>query len=273
MANTFLSNLHTHSRYSDGMGNLEEYIQAAVALGFKSVGISEHAYAPYDLECCIKQEDMARYFLDMQALRQRYAGQIEVYIGLESDALYPVQKEGLDFVIGSAHYVYDEKQSRYYSIDYLPEQFEAAIQAFGGVRELVGRYYKTVAQMALEQQPDILGHLDLIAKLNGDGSYFDEQAGWYKALVEQTLEEVQKSGCIVEVNTGGMRRGYRKEPYPTAYILDMMRSHALPLTLSSDAHEPAALDFYFAEALQMLKKIGFKSVKQMAGGRFADIEI
>lgn len=275
MANAFLSNLHTHTRYGDGSGTAEECVLAAIRKGLVSIGFAEHAWAPYDTDCCIAQEEIPRYLAEVRALRERYAGEIEVYLGWENDAFCPAGRESTDFLIGSVHYLRDRGSGRYYGVDYLTADFERALRelAGGDIRELVRLYYAEVAGMALGQRPDILGHLDLIVKLNAGNRYFDPAERWYEALVEGMAADIRRSGCIVEVNTGGLQRGYTAEPYPSRRILRMLRARDIPLTLSSDAHEPEAVDFYFPEALEIIRQAGYKSLWQMRGGRFIEVEI
>ena len=41
-------------------------------------------------------------------------------------------------------------------------------------------YFAEVEKIAAKK-PDILGHIDLVKKLNADGSFFDEESPRYKA--------------------------------------------------------------------------------------------
>lgn len=267
------SNLHTHSQFSDGKAAAEEFVLLAIQKGFVSLGFSEHGYAPYDPECCIKKANIPLYLAEMVRLKNKYSGVIELYTGFESDYFCPADK--LDFSIGSVHYLKDEETEKYYAVDYRPQLFEQALHhvAGGDIRALVQLYYSQVADMAEQYRPDILGHLDLITRLNGQGRYFDPDSGWYNGIVAQTTERIAKTGCIVEVNTGGIYRGGLSQPYPSASILAQLRELAVPVTISSDAHEPAGLDFYFAEAATLLKKTGYTAVKQLQGGKFVDVEL
>ncbi len=62
--------------------------------------------------------------------------------------------------------------------------------------------------------PDILAHIDLIKKLNAAGEFFDEESPRYKAAALKALNTAKEHGCLLEVNTGGVYRGYRKDFYP-----------------------------------------------------------
>ena len=54
--------------------------------------------------------------------------------------------------------------------------------------EYIKKYYQTVIKMVTEQEPDIIGHLDLVKKFNSKNRFFDENALWYKEIVDETLD-------------------------------------------------------------------------------------
>ena len=58
------------------------------------------------------------------------------------------------------------------------------------------------------------------------------------------LDEIVKTDVIVEINTGGISRGWRKTPYPSLDILKKIFSKNIPITISSDAHTVENIDFY-----------------------------
>lgn len=271
----FASNIHTHTTFGDGLNTAEEMVLAALEKGFVSLGFSEHAPAPYDPDCAIPPENVAAYFSEIARLKEACADRLEIYQGMESDALCPFDKARLDYSIGSVHYLPDPETGEYYCVDYLPEIFGKAVERIGGgdVREVLRRYYGLVEEMLETYRPDILGHMDLPVKLNKNGRFFDEDSRWYKKLVESAAEKAAASGCIVEVNTGGIARGYRSEPYPSVYILSILRDLKVPVTITSDAHESACLDYHFDETIALLRDLGFRSIKRLHGGHFAYVEL
>lgn len=268
-------NLHTHSSFSDGINTPEELALAAINKSFTSLGFSEHAYTPYDSDCCIKENRIQDYFSEIARLKQKYAVQLEIFVGFECDNYYNTLKDSLDFTIGSSHYIFDERSTQYFSIDYKPEVFEMVLKNVtgGDVKRLLERYYNNLTQFLLEYKPDIAGHLDLIKKLNSDGRYFDPKSAWYRKMLDSVCEKVAESGCIVEVNTGGIARGYISEPYPSAEILTRLHALNVPVTISSDAHDIDSLDYWFDETESLLKKTGYKSIKQLTAKGFVDSEL
>ena len=271
----FPGSMHTHTNYGHGANSPEEMILAAIDLGFSSIGISEHAWAPYDLDVCIPKFNMEAYRTDVVHLKEKYADSIEVCCGLEVDFYNLYDKSGWDYIVGSAHYVQSPKTGEYHPIDWQPAAIEEAIEdaGVGSAQALVEMYGANVLALAQQYRPDIMGHIDVIAKLNRGGRFFDPGASWYKAMWEKIVKTIAQSGCIAEVNTGGMARGYTDEPYPSVQILQMLHREGVPLTVCSDAHEAELLSYGFDHALDLLREVGYKSVKLWQGGKFTDLPI
>ncbi len=53
------------------------------------------------------------------------------------------------------------------------------------------------------------------------------------------------SGKLVEVNTGGISRGWMTDAYPSAAFRDELRTRGTRFILSSDAHSVEGLDSAF----------------------------
>lgn len=272
---TFPSSLHVHTNYGDGENSAEEMILTAIERGFVSIGFSEHAYAPYDSDCCIPKDKMNDYHTEVRALAQKYKGKIEVYTGLEVDYCHLHDKAAWDYVIGSVHYLRSPATGNYYTIDYLPMHFEGAVNDVGGgsVQKMLEVYAEYIADMALSYRPQILGHIDVVVKLNQNNHYFDPDSPWYRGLWEKIADTIAKSVCIVEVNTGGMSKGYTDEPYPDSSILLMLLKRGVPVTITSDAHDKEYIDYAFPEMILFLREIGYRNVKLLRGGVFTDYPI
>lgn len=264
-----LSNLHTHSVYSDGQNTMEEMVQRAVSLGLESIGISDHAYAPYDPDCSIPAEKMDSYRREIFSLREAYKDVITVYAGLEVDALHLHHKAEWDYVIGSAHYVKGKRG--YHAIDYTARHFEAAVEDFGSGRAVIEAYGEALIELAMEYRPHILGHLDIFCKLMQRGeAALDLNAPWYRDMWLEITRKIAESGCIVEVNTSAIYRGHSHQPYPSAEILRMLRDREVPVTISSDAHQAEFLTGAFPEAVRLLREIGYSSIRMLKPRGFVD---
>lgn len=270
----FPSSMHVHTHYGDGKNSPEEMIREAIALGFTSIGISEHAWAQHDLDVCIPKSKMESYRTEVMHLKEKYADKIEVGCGLEVDYYGNWDRSGWDYIIGSVHFVRNEETGSYYTVDFNAEILAQGIWDIGGgsVQRFIERYAENVLQV-VKLRPDIIGHIDVIAKLNQKSRFFDPGAHWYKDIWEKVIPAIAKSGCVTEVNTGGMSGGYTEHPYPSPDLLRMLYREGAALTLCSDAHKKETLEYGFDECLDLLREVGYNSIKLWRGGKFVDFGI
>lgn len=270
------SNYHGHSNYCDGKGNLQEYVNRAIQLGIKTMGISSHAPLPFETTWAMSAEKLPTYMKDMSTLKQRYEGEIELYTGLEVDFIPNVMSPkhpdieglGLDYTVGSVHYVDTFPDGVPFEADGSREVFINAIhQIFDGdERKLVTRYFELVCMMLQEAPPTILGHLDKIKIHNTKGQLFDEESDWYRDLVVQVLDELSGKGTILEVNTRGVYKKKCTETYPSPWILKKAYERNIPITLNSDAHHIREITASFEQAAHTVKACGYRHIQQIRNG-------
>jgi histidinol-phosphatase (PHP family) len=162
----------------------------------------------------------AQYRATIAKLKNEYRGKVDILCGIEWDLLSEGTPKGFDYWIGSAHHLYGKNTGKYYEIDFRPEDLRDCINNDfdGDPLAAVEAYFAEVEKIAAKK-PDILGHIDLVKKLNADGSFFDEESPRYKAAALKALQAARENDCILEVNTGGVYRGYRKDFYPGAWLL------------------------------------------------------
>lgn len=243
---------HTHSRFCrHAQGDIEAYVQAAVALGLQELGCSDHAPLPgnYDLQHRMTLEEYySSYAPAVSALVQQYRGKIHIKRGIECDYLEWtkewtknfVEENDFDFVIGSVHFVGPEGNEKAlfgptYDASELPGLHEA--------------YYRSVRDSAKSGLFDIIGHFDLVKKLGACSSKQIDEALW------AALEEIKKSDLCIEINTSGWRRA-EHEAYPGERILKFAKDLAIPMTLGSDAHTPDDVGRDFDRAVALLEEYG-----------------
>ena len=264
------SNLHTHTTFCDGKNSPEEIVIAAIGKGFSTVGFSGHGYTDFDVRYCIK--DVEGYKAEIKRLKEKYKNEIEVYLGVEEDSFCQVSRDDYDYIIGSSHYY--EIEGKYYPIDSNPERFQTCMELFDcDVERMAEEYYGRFCDYIKKRSPDVIGHFDLITKFDEMGdSRFLKNAN-YNRIVEKYIETVADSGCIFEVNTGAISRGYRTAPYPAENLLHVLKKHDAHLAISSDSHSIETLDFGFDEAMLLLRDVGFKKIYHLHSGRFVSEEI
>lgn len=272
----YISNLHTHTTYCDGKNSIEENILSAIEKNFISLGFSGHSYFYHD-KSSMSLENMNKYLEDVKKYKSMYKEKIEIYVGIEADYYSNLNKitdkeMSLDYRIGSVHFIRDNKNN-YFPLDSNKEGFERAINHFGGIKEVIYRYYKNIIDMIESQSPDIIGHLDLIKKFNFDNCYFDSSEKWYCDIIDKVLDIIKKNNCIVEINTGRVKEENLYGYYPNDMIIEKILSMNIPITINTDAHHCDRLDNYYFEIAKKLKEMGFKTVKILMDNSFRDVEI
>lgn len=254
-----IQNLHTHTNFCDGKNTPEEIVRAAIRLGIDSLGFSSHApcSVPWD-EAGMKPEDVPAYRAEILRLRERYAGRLEIFLGLEQDHFLFSNQEPWDYIIGSVHYV--EKEGRPLAVDYLPEDFSRnVLQNYSGdYYAFAEDYYRMVGGIAERTGCQIVGHFDLITKFNEGDKLFDATCPRYIKAALDALDRLAGQHVICEINTGAMSRGYRTGPYPSPALLRAMRARNLPICITSDSHSADTLLHGFPQAAKLAWDCGYR---------------
>ena len=269
-----LSSVHVHSKLCDGKNILDELAVTAWKAGLKTLGFSGHSHTPCDIEYCMTRSRTALYRAQVAKLKERYAGKMDILCGLEWDLNSDDDPAAYDYTIGSAHYVRGPKTGRYYEIDFRPADLAACIQDDfdGDGLAVVEAYFRNVEQV-VAHKPTILGHFDLIKKINGGNKFFDEEAPRYHAAAGAALEAAAAAGVVMEVNTSGVYRGYRKDFFPGEALLRRWRELGGEVVITADAHEAKALTFGYEEAAAQLKDLGYDHVQVLGKDGFAPCEL
>jgi len=75
---------HTHTKYSDGKGSIEDNVVAAVSKGLKRIAISDHGYNHIGIGMKLKDFDKIRS--EINRLNERYPS-IEILMGVEASPI------------------------------------------------------------------------------------------------------------------------------------------------------------------------------------------
>ncbi len=270
------TNYHMHSHYCDGVGQLEAFVQKAIDKKMFAIGFSGHAPVPFITDWHMKRASLDEYLKEINALKSKYVNDIKIYSGLEVDYIPEVigpgdfKKHNLDIIIGSIHYVGQFENREKCCIDNTNEEFEKGLEIIfdNDIKKLVGTYYEIMVSMIKNDPPAVIGHLDIIKKLNHNSRYFDEQDNWYQNMLTDVLKVISTENCIVEINTRGYYKGITKEYYPSEWILKKCFKFNISVTISSDAHRDDDIDNGFEAAASLLLNIGYKQVSIFAEGKW-----
>lgn len=251
--------LHQHGRYQGvgpplgeyPPGHIEAYVEQAVVRGLSEVGFTEHLYrcveaAPvlgrfweYEPRQDLADQTEAFFAEDLTLSIENYVDAVvaakdrglPVKLGLEVD-FFPETFDAVldflapypwDFLIGSVHWVGG------WSIDHSGAAYEFARR---GVRQAYEDYFALEQRLAASGAVDVLAHVDVV-KVHGDAA--DQPP---LDLYEGVVSAAAASGTAVEVSSAGIHKPIG-EMYPAPSLLAMFNQAAVPITLASDAHEPA----------------------------------
>ena len=142
----------------------------------------------------------------------------------------------------------------------------------GNGRQAVTAYYRQIQEMISLHNPDIIGHMDKV-KMYNRGRYFSENDAWYIELLDETLDLISGSGAIIEVNTRGLYKKRSDTLFPGPEILKKILKLNIPVTLSSDAHKPEELSYFFNEAKSTLRNLGFRSQWVLTGKGWKEVSL
>ncbi len=242
---------HIHSHFSDGRESLDTMARTAAGRGLAGVVFTDHMPLPFENRYALVRRRLDAYRTEIKAVRRRMSGRLQVLMGLEMEVLpshadwsREIAEGPWDVLIASVHQV--EHEGRRYLINGTEAEFAEALETgFGGdIRRLCSAYYRQSSAMVATGWFRILGHLDVVGKHNRNGRFFDESAPWYRELVAELLAAVERTGMVVEINTGGLDHAVRST-YPGARILATIAARGIPVCLSSDAHRPEEVARHF----------------------------
>ena len=241
------SNYHTHTIFCDGTDSAEELVLEAIRLGCPEIGFSGHSCLSEDTGS-MTPDGTKEYCSEISRLKDRYAGQIRILLGIELDYYSELpENELFDYVIGAVHYV--EKDGILCPVDETRDLFLRTVEDKyrGDFYSFAEDYFALVADLVRKTGCDIIAHFDLISKYNEGNVLFDTMHPRYTAAADAALDALLESKAILEINTGALARGYRKTPYPEDRILRRWLDAGREVILSSDCHDKRMLLYGFEE--------------------------
>lgn len=275
-----LTNYHSHSLYCDGRAGMEDFIRFALSEGFTSYGFSSHAPLPFPTAWTMEWDRMDDYLAEFRRMKEKYAGRIELYLGLEIDYLNEESNPSiarfrelpLDYRIGSVHMLYNDK-CEVVDVDVPADAFRRIVdeQFNGDLEQVVHLYYGRLRRMLELGGFDIVGHAD---KMHYNAACYrpgllDEP--WYDALVKDYFADIAARGYQVEINT----KSYHDLGtfYPNERYFPFLHELGIRVQVNSDSHYPERINSGRPEALQALKRAGYQTVMELYGGRWQEMLI
>ena len=225
-----IANYHTHTyRCRHANGTEEEYVQAAIEMGLDIFGFSDHS--PYWFGCDYYStyrmfpEQLPDYVDTVLQLQKKYAGQIEIPLGLEAEyypAYFPemlekVRDAGIEYLLLGQHFGGNE----------IGEHYCGRATADTAVLK---QYCYQVADAMETGLFSYLAHPDLI--------YYTGSRKTYQENMRLICRAAKECHLPLEVNLLGF---YSGRHYPNPDFWELAAEEGCTVILGRDAHDPDAL--------------------------------
>ena len=183
--------------------------------------------------------------------KKDYNDRIKVKLGLEVDfPLFDSFDHGymdhpeMDYLIGSCHFLDD------WPFDH-PDHVEEFSRR--DINRVYEQYYDIMRSLVSSGRFQVVGHFDLVKKF-GHRATRD-----FTGTIEEIASIMGANNVAAEINTAGFRKPV-KEIYPSEEIISIFFNKNVPVTLGSDAHSPVEISHMFCEALEIIKKAGYRKL-------------
>jgi len=224
-------NFHTHTyRCRHASGTEEEYILRAIENGIEHMGFSDHIPQifpdGYESAYRVPMADIAAYFADISALRDKYADKIDIKIGFETE-YYPshfdkmvrtAYKAGCEYLILGQHFIHEEHRP------------DGTAGQHSSVRtenpEDIREYADCVTAAIESGLISYVAHPDLMR--------YEGPADAYRREVLRICEASKKHDVPLEINFLGIRD---KRFYPHNEFWEIAGEIQCPVTYGFDAHD------------------------------------
>lgn len=264
---------HVHTDFSpDSQYRMEDAVRDAIQMGIDELCFTDHvdygvqtdwddgtevvyrSGLPDDPDSMpMKNVNYPKYTAEIARLREKYAGQVAIKLGLEfgiqtttvEDYRRLFQRYPFDFIILSIH---QADNLEFWNQDYMKGKTQREYN-FGYYREMldVVRQYREYS---------VLGHMDMVSRYDKNGIFPVREV---EPLIAEILQTVIADGKGIEVNTSSHRYGL-PDLTPCREILRLYRELGGEiLTLGSDTHRKEHLGAYMDETRKELKTMGFRS--------------
>lgn len=272
-----LTNYHSHTPFCDGRSTIEEFISTAILWRFSSYGVSPHSPLPIKSSCNMRADRVCEYIEEMNKLKKKYEGQIEIYTGMEIDFLgdewnasIPYFRDmDLDYRIASVHFIPNQK-GEFFDIDGSSSKFKAIIDSHyeGDIRYVVEKYFESMINMINCGGYDFIGHADKISMNASAYKNGITSSKWYCDIINDYFNFIANKHVIVEINTKAFEsKGFL---FPNAQHFNLLKELNIPVVVNSDAHIHSYIKKGYDATFALLKDAGFKYTMQLKSGKWIE---
>jgi len=259
---------HSGEFCNHAVDSLEDIVKAYIRKGFAWVGLTEHMPPVTDADMYPDERSagwdasrlydrFAAYMARARELKARYAGDLEIYVGFETELTSGalsftrrlVKEFKPDYFVGSLHHVDD------ISFDFSREDYLKAVDTLGGYDNLYDRYFDQQYELIDALNPAVVGHFDLIR-------IYDEH---YKTRlakpeiarkIDRNLALIAARGLILDFNLAALSKNM-DEPYVSARILKRARDLGIAVVPGDDSHSVDTVGRHMEKGIRLLGEMGF----------------
>lgn len=244
-----IANYHTHTvRCGHAEGLDEEYVKKALEAGLKILGFSDHTPYPFEAgyysRIRMRPEELKEYTQSVLALRQKYAGQIQLPLGVEIEYFPQFWKEqlsmlrdaGVEYLLLGQHWALYE-DGGYYSGKATDRE------------DLLADYCRSVRDAMQTGAITYIAHPDIFHFVG------DERV--YQRHMRALCRDAKSCGMPLEINLHGIDVG---KHYPVHRFWELAAQEGCQVVFGSDAHVPESLADTKPEAAvqAMVKELGLE---------------
>ncbi|KAI0644156.1 polymerase/histidinol phosphatase-like protein [Trametes meyenii] len=246
---------HSHSGqfYRHAVGMLEDVVLEAIQQGFGTYGLTEHV-SHYRAEDLYPEEkdlpvdalkaQFEAFLVEAHRLKNEYAQQITIIVGLETEHITDIDMDALDtvlrtsgnhveYIVGSVHHVNG------FPIDFDHETFTKALKSFSqtssddhaSMEAFLCSYFD--AQYALMRcfYPEVIGHFNLRRLYNPSFALPGLSCGAKR--IERNVHFAVEYGALFELNAAAFCKGW-DSAYPGEDVTQIILQAGGRFALSDD---------------------------------------
>lgn len=255
------NNYHTHMYLCrHAIGDVQDYVEEAIRLGFKTLGMSDHA--PFkelkDRSVRMVPSDFPLYLQKCLDAREKYKNQIQLHIGLEieyfedHDEIYKDWLTKVDYLVLGQHYISD------------PNGRNNLRSSYDLAKKNLTKYVDMVIEAMKTKYFLFLAHPDLMLySVSKFDSFIEEES---RRLIQAAVD----TNTPLEINANGIRRGTymmhegQRYIYPRLEFWKLVKEMGGKVIISSDAHRPENLyDDVVEEAYKFASQIGIEVEEEL----------
>ena len=225
-----IANYHTHTwRCNHAIGREEDYVRNAIGRNFKVLGFSDHS--PYIFPdgyvsgIRMRINQLQNYCNTVRMLQEKYAGQIEIPLGVEVEyypACFPkllpiLQDAGIEYMLLGQHFLGNEMGEHYSGKATMEESIlkRYCAQAMDAMQTGLFTYF---------------AHPDLI--------HFKGEDKVYRSHMRRLCAEARSCNVPLELNVLGCWSGRH---YPNPAFWELAAEEGCSVVIGCDAHAPEHL--------------------------------